>query len=729
MPSALFGDMLRSMLRVCATDDAHDLSDGELLERFLAQRTEAAFAVLVQRHGPMVLGVCQRVLGDSHGAEDAFQATFLVLVRRAASVRSGSLGSWLHAVALRVAMKARAQTPARRHRERQATQMPEVEPLDHLAWHELRAVLDEEIGNLPDKYRRPLVLCYLDGMTYEQAARELAWPKSSLANRLAKARELLRRQLTRRGIALSAAALATALAERATGTAVTALLTLNTVRAATSLIAGKVPAACLSGRAVSLADEALKGMPGIKGKTLVVALVLGLALGGFGLAAQVGLDVQAPPAKEQAAAPAAAGQSGQNANVVVNTDLYGDPLPDGATARLGTVRFRMGLHTKALAFSPNDKILAGPVDFGFGPCTCFWDAATGKPSHRLSSSWNSSLAFSADGKLLFTNTSLKSLGLIDVATGKEARRFQGPALGRFGVVAFAPDGQTVAAAGGETQLAQIKLWEVATGNELRKMEWKGDVWVWSLAIAPDGKTLASGDDDQTIRLWDTATGKELRYWHATDAGRVGFVAYAPDSKVLVSAGEDWAMRVWNVETGTLVRQIKGDIGNMRNIAMSRDGKLLASGGRNGIIYLWEVSTGKEIRRWQAHGYDVNSLAFSSDGKILASSGQGDTALRRWDTASGKEIDPIGGHSGRIDVLRFTPDGKKLWSCGRDSQVREWDLATSRQSNRYFAGPMGPTEGGWRSHAGDLSLDGTLIVLLGRRAGRGGTRREADRRSR
>src|SRR5262249_49644610 len=152
---------------------------------------------LLQRHGPMVLGVCRRVVGDSHAAEDAFQATFLVLARRAAAIRKQeSVGSWLFGVAQRIAMQARAPAAAQRERERQAATMPRSEPLDELTWQELRAVLDEEVGRLPEKYRAAVVLCHLEGKTYEQAARELGCPKSTLAKRVGKAHELLRGRLT-----------------------------------------------------------------------------------------------------------------------------------------------------------------------------------------------------------------------------------------------------------------------------------------------------------------------------------------------------------------------------------------------------------------------------------------------------------------------------------------------------------------------------------------------------
>src|SRR5438132_651220 len=169
MPRILLGELFRFLRRESGA--GQDLPDGALLKRFLDQRDEVAFENLVQRHGPMVLGVCQRVVGDTHAAEDAFQATFFVLARKASSIRNqASLGSWLFGVAQRIAYKARAQAATRRDRERRAADMPHTETLNELTWQELRSILDEEIGRLPAKYQTAVVLCHLEGKSYDQAA-------------------------------------------------------------------------------------------------------------------------------------------------------------------------------------------------------------------------------------------------------------------------------------------------------------------------------------------------------------------------------------------------------------------------------------------------------------------------------------------------------------------------------------------------------------------------------
>jgi RNA polymerase sigma factor (sigma-70 family) len=183
---------------LCPRADA-ELTDCQLLERFAQRQDAAAFATLIQRHGPMVLGVCRRVLSHAQEAEDAFQMTFLVLVRRAGSIQQPErLGNWLYGVAYRTAHKARARLARRRHHERQVEPMSPSDPHADLHWQELRSVLDDELQQLPAKYRTPLVLCYLEGLTNEEAARRLGWPTGSMSYRLARGRKLLGDRLRQR---------------------------------------------------------------------------------------------------------------------------------------------------------------------------------------------------------------------------------------------------------------------------------------------------------------------------------------------------------------------------------------------------------------------------------------------------------------------------------------------------------------------------------------------------
>jgi RNA polymerase sigma factor (sigma-70 family) len=224
---------------VAPAEEGKAASDRELLAQFTARQDSDAFAALVQRHGPTVLGVCRRVLREEQDAEDAFQATFLVLVRRAASIRKPErLGNWLYGVASRTARKARTQAARRRRRESEVAPMANGDPLPNLLWQELRYLLDEELQRLPANYRAPLVLCYLEGLTNEEAARRLGWPVGSMSYRLARGRELLRERLKGRQHALLSALLATLAARHWVPGQVPSRLVAATVRAAVALAHG-----------------------------------------------------------------------------------------------------------------------------------------------------------------------------------------------------------------------------------------------------------------------------------------------------------------------------------------------------------------------------------------------------------------------------------------------------------------------------------------------------------
>src|SRR5262245_31182212 len=239
MPTHSTAQRLLPHLRRVALGRDTEVGDGQLLGQFVVARDGDAFAALVRRHGPMVLGVCRRVVSDVHLAEDAFQATFLVLARRAATVRPRHLvGHWLYGVAYRTALKARSSSARRNAKEKQVDAMPHppVSPPD--AWADLQPVLDAELARLPEKYRVPVVLCDLGGRPQRDVARELGLPPATLANRLAAARRLLAKRLTERGVALSAGAVAAALGWHAATSAVPPGLSAAVVKAACAAAAG-----------------------------------------------------------------------------------------------------------------------------------------------------------------------------------------------------------------------------------------------------------------------------------------------------------------------------------------------------------------------------------------------------------------------------------------------------------------------------------------------------------
>lgn len=280
MPQGQLGLVIQQLRRLVGADSAPNGTDGQLLQRFVCDHDEAAFTTLAERYGPLVLSVCRRILRDPHAVEDAFQATFLILAKKAASIRkSESLGSWLHGVAHRVAVRAKSNAARRQALEQSEADMSHAEPSAPIAgpadvadWQEIAAILDEELRQLPEKHRAPLVLCYLKGQTNEQAAVELCCPPCSMSWRLSQAREQLRARLTRRGVALSAAALGTHLATQAAPAVVPAALLHGAVQ-------GALAGTASSASATALAEGVMQTMGVTRMKIAIAFVVMFGALG------------------------------------------------------------------------------------------------------------------------------------------------------------------------------------------------------------------------------------------------------------------------------------------------------------------------------------------------------------------------------------------------------------------------------------------------------------------
>ncbi len=322
MEPRLLAQALRHLRQVTAPADGGEL-DAELLDRFVVSGDGSAFARLVERHGPVVLGVCRRVLHDYHDAEDAFQATFLVLARKARHIRQRhALAGWLYKVAYRLSVRLRASAERRRQAD------------DHLAWGELRLVLDEELARLPEKYRAPLLLCCLAGRTRDEAAEQLGWTLGALKMRLERGRRLLRTRLARRGLTLSATLLAVMLAQHATASPLPVGLAMTAVKASLLFAAGK-PAAALSAQAVGLAGFGLSAGAG-KAKLLAATALL---LGVIGMA--VGLPVS--PGALDSPVPTSAGRTAGGGD---GTRPVGGPSGPGglpATGRFADATEESGL--------------------------------------------------------------------------------------------------------------------------------------------------------------------------------------------------------------------------------------------------------------------------------------------------------------------------------------------------------------------------------------------------
>jgi RNA polymerase sigma factor (sigma-70 family) len=278
--------VVRHLRQAALGQDGTGPTDGQLLECYLTHRDEAAFETLVRRHGPMVLGVCRRILRGHQDAEDAFQATFLVFVRKAASIVPREMvAGWLYGVAYQTAVKARAMVGKLRARERQVAAMPEPEvvPADAELWRDLRPILDEELSRLPDKYRVPILLCDLEDRPHKDVARQLGWPEGTLSGRLTRGRRMLAERLSRRGVVLSHGMLSALLVQNASASVPAAVVT-STVTAASLFAAGQAAASVTSATVAALTNGVLKAMMLTRVKMCVaVLLALGFLVSGVGL--------------------------------------------------------------------------------------------------------------------------------------------------------------------------------------------------------------------------------------------------------------------------------------------------------------------------------------------------------------------------------------------------------------------------------------------------------------
>jgi WD40 repeat protein len=360
------------------------------------------------------------------------------------------------------------------------------------------------------------------------------------------------------------------------------------------------------------------------------------------------------------------------------TDLYGDPLPPGALARLGTVRFRHPRRMDCLAFSPTGKVL---VSGGFDPSICFWDLDTGKEVRRFAGPGEiTTLVFSPEGGVLAA-AGPEEILLLNSATGKERVRLKGARAERK-CLAFSPGGKVL------TSLAEdgrACLWEVATGKKLREFNFPPSNRAWC-ALAPDGSMLASVDKDNVIHLWDVAAGKE--WCQLPTKEPYGLPAFSPDGKTL--AFGDQCLVLWEINAGR-VRLRLPECGPEMVWAFSPDSATLAVGrwwqpGQS--LSFWDTVSGKRRPRLATDPVRVASLTYSPDGKLLAGRQWSSGTIHLWDAASGKELHPRPGHGSSIFNLTFLAGGKKLVSAGRGGVVRLWEPATSRQL-RFFDGGGAP----------------------------------------
>ena len=663
--------------RLC--DEAVPPEDAVLLNRFVTANDREAFELLIARHGPMVLGTARRLVANAHDAEDVFQAVFLSLARLAKSIRQGrALPAWLHKTTCRVAARFRANrlVPSAPPPE----QYEDCDPAAGLVWREVCQALDEELQRLPERLRSPLVLCYLSGLTREEAAQQLGWSLGTLKRRLEAGRKALRIRLERRGIAAVGLALPV-LTPEALQAAVSKSLLDSSLRLIFST--GAVVPATIS--ALVLSSATMKGLVMKSILALLAALAVGVGI-------YAGTGQSDPPKKTE--------EKKEKGKPVPEEKVTqrDDPLPAGSTLRFGTSRFRHGIPVSTLAVSADGKIAVAVNGNHMLGATRVFDLVSGRALYTLGGREGTAIeaaAISPDGRTIVTKQDF-SLRIRDAATGKEIRKIELQRVKAFVSysrnewVAFTPDGKAIAVT---SQGKVIHLIDFASGKTIR--DFSNDnpesnlhsdfSTVLGIAFSPDGKWMASGgfannQGNYFARLWEVKTGKELRrFLHGKNSYGIPSLSFSPDAKTLATRAHDGRLRLFDVDTGKERKTFPKDGGGRRlgTVTFSPDGKTLAAAGDS--IRLYDATTGEErlrIDRKQASG-----LQFTDGGKTLTAAVMG--AIYRWDTATGKSLTPEGGDS-LVEQILVTADGSRVVTCGQDGDAHLWDAANGKHLRAWKA---------------------------------------------
>jgi RNA polymerase sigma factor (sigma-70 family) len=741
--------------------------DCHLLDRFVTQRDEAAFEALVARHGPMVQNVCRHVLHDRSAIEDAFQATFLVLVRKASSIRKGELlANWLYGVAYRTAARAKVEAARRRVREGAAPARQQPDPLDEITVRELFAALEKEVYRLPTQYRAPLVLCYLESKTHTDAALQLGCSLATLDRRLARARDLLRTRLARHGLTLCVALISVLLAPGPANACVTTALAVSTVKAAALFAVGLKPVGAVSEQALLLAEGMVKTMAVAKTKLAALLLfVLGVVGAGISLAGYHQLAAQPPPLPESALAQQAEGAR-PDAGLRQPSDIHGDPLPPEAITRLGTLRFRPGGYIDSIAFTPDGKRLVSHTASWTGSGVTMWDPATGKELRRCAPSGNDSIGaalLAHDGNSVVTLEYLERKHFVrvrDVANLKVTHEFS---VGPIRSPRLTPDGKWLIALAhdGHGNDINVEIWSLQEGKQVRSWNaHKGHVW--TIELSADGKTLATGGMDKTIRLWDVDTGKLLREIDGSP-NVISKVALSRDGALVASLGSteikhatgssfpwDHRIRIWNATKGKELCQLQMDAKAGQSsppffsmVAFAPDGKTLITAGSDGVLRVWDPASGKELRQIPLGTRGLTTLAFTVDSKTVAVASNsirlidlatgkdklpalgpqhavgaqpvapdGRTAatinegyIQLWDATTGRPRDRIGVEGHGVAILCPSADGRTLITIGEDKTLRVWDVPSGKERRRFDVPGISAAPSGLLS----VTPDGATVV--------------------
>ncbi|MFO0815798.1 MAG: sigma-70 family RNA polymerase sigma factor [Gemmatales bacterium] len=596
------------------TTQAGKQSDADLLALFVNSHDERAFAAIVNRHGAMVLSVCKRVLQDVHDAEDVCQAVFLVLARRAKFIRiPESLSSWLHGVAARLAHKLRCKQARHLHRSRQLTTPSQlVSSTTHQ--NAFLVALDEELARLAEPFRSPLILCYLQGRTRDEAAEQLGWTPTVLRGRLDRGRLLLKKRLQARGITFSAALLASVLTQTKVMSAVLTVRSIKAAMYAYHQLPLHPSVASLVSMGIGLTVPGLSIMPWLIVLALAVVSMFGVAT----------YSSHAP------VAPAA------NASLIQVTK---NPLPEYAVARLGSLRFRHGHWVNGMKIIPTTTMMASIAN----RTLYFWNLPDGMNIRQLEYDHTlEHLSVSVNGKYTAFCTSDDTVHVVESQTGQE--------LWHTSLAEFAP----------------------ADSESFRKMSSS----VHRLDIDSSGALHVYGPD-QRLRTWDVA-GKKLVRTIELDTLSVSQLQWSQDGKrcFLISKTSPETLQVWSWPEWKLLKAIAAPEA-IRRFTLSDDAKrvLLVPNASQSEIQLWNTATGLILHTLATQAGEHTCASFSPDGLKLATGSNGGTLqLRNCSTAS---LEFQSNTDCQFHQLLFSEDGKRLYFFAPEGFIRECDAETGK----------------------------------------------------
>jgi RNA polymerase sigma factor (sigma-70 family) len=713
MATSQITGVIQHLRRAVFLRDGAGQTDGQLLEDYISRREEAAFAALVRRHGPMVWGVCRRVLRNFHGAEDAFQATFLVLVRKAAFIVPREMvPNWLYGVAYQTALKAKATAAKRSARERQVIDMPEPELVEQNSSHDLQLLVDQELSRLPDKYRVVILLCDLEGRTRKEAARQLGCPEGTVAGRLARARVMLAKRLAPHGLAVSGGALAAAFSECAASACVPPSVVSCTIKAASLCAAGQaVAAGVISANVAALTEGMLKTMLLTKLKiataVLLVVALIGLIVSVGALTPETGAEARAEDQKPSADAPKTppgkeADKPKTDHDRLQGTWEFVSYTQGGKTITKKDLGDKDG-QPATLTFV-GDKTLSEVSNIG-GKVVEYKGTYKIDPSRKpkeidLTVERGEKNLGTSSGIYEVEGDSLRLCWPADPLDLERPTKLESKEGESYHLMTY-------------KRVAKDKAPDKGPAKDKREKVLNLEGPVTSALWSPDGKLMTvvatrqekakDGDKERpfdyftTVRIHDAKTGKEnVSLGELKNANQVHRM-FSPDGKTLaisirttIQAGDK--VELWDTEKGELLRTIEMDYGRgPPRLAFSPDSKQLAVafGGRtsdkvSGGARIFDTQTGDLIDSFTGHKSMVTSVCFSPNGKTLATGGDyTDREIYLWALPFGKAIrlvEPkiLEGLRGSAWCVTFSPDGKTLAGSDTEGGVRLWDVETGKE---------------------------------------------------